>query len=140
MIVITGIVRKIQLIINLLIGIEAFYTEFFVEHLEPLESLMQAMHRRNLRAYEVMAESPADVVIGYENTSTTYISPTIYRKYVTGFQGELIFDACKPDGTPRKLLDVRRLQSLGWRSQISLREGLTQTYHWLTENQLNYRS
>jgi GDP-L-fucose synthase len=49
---------------------------------------------------------------------------------VVGYQGELQFDASKPDGTPRKLLDVSRLQELGWRAGIPLREGLEQTYDW----------
>ncbi len=49
---------------------------------------------------------------------------------VVGFKGELVFDTTKPDGTPRKLLDVSRLQSLGWKPRIPLREGITQTYAW----------
>ena len=49
---------------------------------------------------------------------------------VTGFQGALQFDATKPDGTPRKLLDSSRLNDLGWRHKIELRQGLMQTYEW----------
>ena len=45
-----------------------------------------------------------------------------------GFQGELVFDASKPDGTPRKLMDSSRLHAMGWQSSISLREGLASTY------------
>jgi len=44
---------------------------------------------------------------------------------VTGFTGEIVFDATKPDGTPRKLLDVTRLAALGWRAPTGLREGLS---------------
>jgi GDP-L-fucose synthase len=47
---------------------------------------------------------------------------------VVGFDGELHFDASKPDGTPRKLLDVSKLAALGWKSRISLREGIASTY------------
>jgi GDP-L-fucose synthase len=47
---------------------------------------------------------------------------------VVGFQGEVVFDAGMPDGTPRKLLDVSRLAALGWRARIGLREGIEQTY------------
>lgn len=47
---------------------------------------------------------------------------------VVGFEGELVFDATKPDGTPRKLLDVSRMQALGWRHKIGLREGLRAVY------------
>lgn len=49
---------------------------------------------------------------------------------VVGYEGELRFDASKPDGTPRKLLDVSKLHSLGWRHRISLKEGLADTYAW----------
>ena len=52
---------------------------------------------------------------------------------VAGFTGELVFDPTKPDGTPRKLLDVSRLTALGWRPRIPLRQGLEQTYRWYCE-------
>jgi len=52
-----------------------------------------------------------------------------------GFEGELRFDPSKPDGTPRKLLDVTRLFKTGWRPRIPLREGIAQTYRWFVENQ-----
>jgi len=54
-------------------------------------------------------------------------------KETVGYGGALKFDASKPDGTPRKLADVSKLNSLGWRSQIALREGLASTYEWLLE-------
>jgi GDP-L-fucose synthase len=49
---------------------------------------------------------------------------------VVGFRGRLIFDTAKPDGTPRKLLDVSRLTNLGWQPKIPLKEGIEQTYAW----------
>ena len=49
---------------------------------------------------------------------------------VTGFKGTIVFDTTKPDGTPQKLLDVSKLAALGWRSSISLEEGLARTYEW----------
>jgi GDP-L-fucose synthase len=49
---------------------------------------------------------------------------------VVGFKGRLVFDASKPDGTPRKLLDVSRLSALGWRAGIGLEEGICDTYRW----------
>jgi GDP-L-fucose synthase len=52
---------------------------------------------------------------------------------VVDFRGELRFDTSKPDGTPRKLLDVSRLQALGWTPRIPLREGVAATYRWLLE-------
>ncbi|CAE6705108.1 GDP-L-fucose synthase family protein [Paraburkholderia nemoris] len=52
---------------------------------------------------------------------------------VTGFEGELVFDASKPDGTPRKLLDVSRLAQMGWHATIGLEEGITSTYREFVE-------
>jgi len=53
---------------------------------------------------------------------------------IVGFQGELAWDTTKPDGTPRKLLDVSKIHALGWRHKIGLREGITRTYEWFLEN------
>jgi len=53
---------------------------------------------------------------------------------VVGFEGELVFDSSKPDGTPRKLLDVSLLHSLGWQHQFTLREGIEKTYLWYLSN------
>jgi GDP-L-fucose synthase len=52
---------------------------------------------------------------------------------ITGFSGEIIFDAKRPDGTPRKLLDVTKATSYGWAAKIQLVEGLQMTYNWFTE-------
>jgi len=54
---------------------------------------------------------------------------------VTGFRGRLVFDGTKPDGAPRKLLDVSRLSALGWRAKIGLEEGIEQTYRWFLTHQ-----
>lgn len=53
---------------------------------------------------------------------------------ITQFDGEIIWDLSKPDGSPRKLLDVRRLASLGWSPKIELREGIVSTYEWFLAN------
>ena len=53
---------------------------------------------------------------------------------VVGFKGELEFDASKPDGTPRKLVDTTRINQMGWRASTPLRDGLEQTYKWFLEN------
>jgi GDP-L-fucose synthase len=53
---------------------------------------------------------------------------------VVGFEGEVVFDSSKPDGTPRKLLDVTRLNALGWSPRIPLREGIAATYRWFLEH------
>lgn len=59
---------------------------------------------------------------------------------VVGFTGKIVFDPSKPDGTPRKLLDVSRLKRLGWEPKISLPEGLKATYAWFVENQADFRA
>ncbi|WP_288846859.1 GDP-L-fucose synthase [uncultured Citrobacter sp.] len=58
---------------------------------------------------------------------------------VVSYKGRVVFDASKPDGTPRKLLDVTRLHQLGWYHEISLEAGLASTYQWFLENQQRYR-
>ena len=60
-------------------------------------------------------------------------------KRVTGFEGELTFDASKPDGAPRKLMDVSRLNALGWQSTIPLEDGLQDAYGWFLDNQDRFR-
>lgn len=59
---------------------------------------------------------------------------------VVGFEGKLVFDSSKPDGTPRKLMDVSRLKSLGWQAAIDLEDGLHQTYKWFEEHQDQLRA
>lgn len=53
-------------------------------------------------------------------------------KDIVGFEGQIVFDATKPDGTPRKLLDTSRIQALGWAPSIALYEGITSTYEWFS--------
>jgi GDP-L-fucose synthase len=66
------------------------------------------------------------------------LAETVAR--VTGFNGRLAFDATKPDGPPRKLLDVSRLKNLGWRPRITLESGLRSTYQWFLENLDRFRN
>lgn len=58
---------------------------------------------------------------------------------VVGFAGKVVFDSSKPDGTPRKLMDVSRLKDLGWSYSIELEDGLDKTYQWFLQNQNNFR-
>jgi GDP-L-fucose synthase len=51
-------------------------------------------------------------------------------KDVVGFKGKLTFDITKPDGAPRKLIDVTRLENMGWKYSVDLKEGLEKTYRW----------
>jgi len=57
-----------------------------------------------------------------------------------GYDGRMMFDASKPDGAPRKLLDVSRLAALGWKAGIALAEGLEDTYRWFLENRHHLRT
>ncbi|MCR4538980.1 GDP-L-fucose synthase [Pseudomonas sp. 18.1.10] len=73
-----------------------------------------------------------------QDCSIRELAETIAK--VTGFKGRLSFDATKPDGPPRKLMDVSRLGQLGWRATVSLEDGLRDAYAWFSENALHARS
>ncbi len=59
---------------------------------------------------------------------------------VVGYQGEIIWDSGKPDGSPRKLMDVSKLKAIGWQAQIPLTEGLAGTYRWFVEHQDEFKA
>ena len=74
-------------------------------------------------------DSPEIINVGFgEDVTIRELAETICE--VVGFRGALVFDASKPDGTPRKLLDTARLRALGWSPRVSLRDGIRQTYDW----------
>ena len=77
-------------------------------------------------------DSPEIINIGWGEDITIRELAMLIRK-VVGFEGELVFDETKPDGTPQKLLDVGRLRSLGWEPKIPLEQGVEQTYRWFVE-------
>jgi GDP-L-fucose synthase len=52
---------------------------------------------------------------------------------IVGFAGKIVFDTKMPDGMPQKLLDTSRMDKLGWKAKISLRDGITETYRWYTK-------
>jgi GDP-L-fucose synthase len=58
---------------------------------------------------------------------------------ITGHQGEIIWDATKPDGTPRKLMDISKMHDLGWKHKIDLEEGIQMTYDWFVKNVENVK-
>lgn len=78
-----------------------------------------------MRGYD--DERIVNVGVG-EDVSIAELAELVRR--VVGFAGEIVRDASKPDGTPRKLLDVSRLHGLGWRARIGLEEGIRETYRW----------
>ena len=78
-------------------------------------------------------DSPEIVNIGCgEDVTIRELALTVCE--VVGYTGELVFDPSKPDGTPRKLLDMRKLFSLGWKPKIPLRDGISNAYEWFLES------
>jgi GDP-L-fucose synthase len=74
-------------------------------------------------------DSPEVINIGCgEDVTIREVAETVCE--VVGFHGELVFDTSKPDGTPRKLLDMSKMFGLGWRPKISLRDGIRHAYEW----------
>ena len=74
-------------------------------------------------------DSPEVINVGYGDDVTIRELAELICE-VVGFAGRLEFDASKPDGTPRKLMDSSRLHGLGWKPRVSLREGIRETYEW----------
>lgn len=60
-------------------------------------------------------------------------------RITVGFEGEIFWDATKPDGTPRKLMDSSKMHHLGWTPKVSLEEGIQQTYHWFLQNKDSFK-
>jgi len=77
-------------------------------------------------------EEHVNVGVG-EDLSIRELAETIQQ--AVGFEGELVFDASKPDGTPRKLVDTTKINTLGWKAQTDLTRGLADTYHWFLDEQ-----
>ena len=77
--------------------------------------------------------APGPINVGFgEDISIKDLAMLI--REVVGFEGQLSFDTSKPDGTPRKLMDVSRINELGWKADIELRAGIEQTYDWFLQN------
>jgi len=80
-------------------------------------------------------DSPEIINVGTgEDLSIRELAEMVCR--VIGFQGRIVYDSSRPDGTPRKLLDVSRLKALGWKPSIALEEGVRQTWQWYLEHAL----
>jgi GDP-L-fucose synthase len=67
-----------------------------------------------------------------EDLTIQQLAETIQK--ITGHQGEIIWDSSKPDGTPRKLMDISKMHELGWKHQVQLEEGIQLTYDWFVEH------
>lgn len=73
-----------------------------------------------------------------DDVSISELAATIAQ--VIGYEGQIVFDASKPDGSPRKLMNVDLLRSLGWKQQLDLFAGIEQTYQWFVDNQNKLRT
>ena len=99
-----------------------------------------------MREFLFVDDMAAAVVFALENKLPDYLynigtgvdltikelAETIQK--ITGHQGEIIWDSTKPDGTPRKLMDVSKMHELGWKHEVDLEEGIQMTYDWFLEN------
>lgn len=83
--------------------------------------------------------SSAEIINVGSGQEVTIAELAALVKEIVGFTGAVRYNAARPDGTPRKLLDVSKLSALGWKSQISLREGIAATYAWFLKHEQNAR-
>jgi GDP-L-fucose synthase len=72
-----------------------------------------------------------------EDLTIKQLAETIQK--ITGHQGEIVWDSTKPDGTPRKLMDISKMHALGWKHKVVLEEGIQKTYDWFVENVENVK-
>jgi GDP-L-fucose synthase len=82
------------------------------------------------------SDAPINVGVGADLTIAE-LAAMVAR--VVGYEGRLVFDAAKPDGTPRKLLESSKINNLGWKAKISLEAGIAATYGWFVEHQADLR-
>jgi GDP-L-fucose synthase len=94
----------------------------------PRRELLHVDDLADAVAFLLRVEHPPDWINIGTGSDVTIRELTEMVAAVTGYRGKITWDASKPDGTPRKLLDVSRLEGLGWRARIGLREGLEKTY------------
>lgn len=104
-----------------------------------------------MREFLFVDDMAQAVVFGLENTLPDYLynvgtgedltikqlAETIQK--IVGHQGDIVWDSSKPDGTPRKLMDISKMHALGWKHQVNLEEGIQKTYNWFLENIENFK-
>ncbi len=95
---------------------------------KPMREFLHVDDLADACAFILKLENPPDWVNMGSGTDVTIKELTETVAAVVGFQGRITWDASKPDGTPRKLMDVSRLSGLGWKAKIGLREGVEKTY------------
>ena len=104
-----------------------------------------------MREFLFVDDMAQAVVFGLENTLPDYLynvgtgedltikqlAETIQK--IVGHQGDIVWDSSKPDGTPRKLMDISKMHALGWKHKVNLEEGIQKTYNWFLENIENFK-
>ncbi|MGZ0783865.1 GDP-L-fucose synthase [Pseudomonas saponiphila] len=108
-------------------------------HVDDMASASVHIQELSLEEYQANTEpmlSHINVGTGVDCTIRE-LAETLAK--VVGFKGEIKFDHTKPDGTPRKLMDVSKLRKMGWQAKIGLEDGLRDAYRWFIENEKNLR-
>nr|CAD1831963.1 unnamed protein product [Ananas comosus var. bracteatus] len=117
---------------------------FHPDHSHVLPALLRRFHLAKLAAAPASSSGAPAPRSASSSTSTTSPTPSGAEisirdlaemvRDVVGFRGEIVWDASKPDGTPRKLMDSSKIAAMGWKPRIALRDGLVETYKWYVEN------
>ena len=104
-----------------------------------------------MREFLFVDDLASAVVFALENELTEYLynvgtgkdisikTLALTIQKITGHKGKIIWDSSKPDGTPRKLLDISKMKSLGWKYHTELEEGIRKTYRWYLNNSKNLK-
>lgn len=112
---------------------------------EKVEIWGTGKHRREFLYVDDFAEACIFLMNNYDKTETinvgygediSIMELVLLVKEIVGFEGDLIFDETKPDGMPKKLLDISKMNALGWRPKIDLKTGLSKTYEWFKQKEI----
>lgn len=107
---------------------------------KPMREFLNVDDMADAAVYLMKNYDNADIVNVGVGQDVSILELANMIKEVTDYEGDVAFDSSKPDGTPRKLLNVDRINSLGWSAQIPLKQGLQLAYQWFLDNQESYRS
>ena len=114
-----------------------------IKNLSEVEVWGTGTPKRELLHVDDMADASVFLINNYDETEFVNVGVgedvTIKElaetvKEVVAYEGELKFDTSKPDGTPRKLLDVSKLNNTGWKASTNLKDGISTTYEWFLDN------
>ena len=105
----------------------------------PLREFMHVDDLADACVYLMVNYSQGEIINVGTGNEISIKDLAVLMAEITGFSGELAFDSEKPDGTPRKLLDVSKLAACGWVAKIGLKEGIEATFQWYLENQNNLK-